>query len=99
MTVQQLIDLLGECDPDATVRIMMQENWPFECELEGIAIREELTDDECDCGEPIDGPHEDDCPAAHPGRYDDGLAASDVFLVEGRQERYGDRNAWNVVRR
>ena len=28
MIVSRLIELLQECDPEAEVRIMMQENWP-----------------------------------------------------------------------
>jgi hypothetical protein len=106
MTVQQLIDLLGECDPDATVRIMMQENWPFECELEGIAIREEFAGEACECDRSVNEPHEGGCPAEDEGEgledadiYGDGLKGNDVFLVEGRQERYGDKSAWAAARR
>lgn len=107
MTVQQLIDLLGECDPDATVRILMQENWPFECELEGIAIREEFAGgDVCECDRRVGRPHRDGCPAEEDDEdlddedlYGEGLRGNDVFLVEGTQERYGDKNAWSVVRR
>jgi hypothetical protein len=28
-----------------------------------------------------------------------GMGANDVFVVEGRQERYGDKSAWAVARR
>ncbi|GAB4327266.1 MAG: hypothetical protein Kow0010_10770 [Dehalococcoidia bacterium] len=31
--------------------------------------------------------------------FGDGLEPRDVFIVEGRQERYGDRSAWAVARR
>ena len=30
MTVNELIGLLQDCDPEAEVRIMSQESWPFE---------------------------------------------------------------------
>ena len=100
MTVQQLIDLLNECDPEATVRIMMQENWPFECAIEGIAIREDFAGEPCDCDRRITEPHETGCPADEDSEpYEDGLSGSDVFIVEGRQERYGDKSAWAVSRR
>ena len=49
MTVRERIDLLNDCDPEAEVRVMMQESWPFECEVEGIAVREEFGGEECEC--------------------------------------------------
>lgn len=30
MTVQELINVLGVCDPDAEIRIATQPSWPFE---------------------------------------------------------------------
>ena len=42
MTVSELMSLLEDCDPDATVRIMMQESWPFENAIEGLTTRDEL---------------------------------------------------------
>lgn len=38
MTVSELIGYLQECDADAEVRIMMQENWPFECAIRGVPL-------------------------------------------------------------
>jgi hypothetical protein len=98
MTVQQLIDLLNECDPEAEVRIMSQEGWPFENALKGIAVREDFGSEECECDHRITEPHDEDCPAGGDGEHEDGLKANDVFLVEGAQERYGDKAAWEVVR-
>jgi hypothetical protein len=100
MTVRELLELLEDCDEDAEVRIMMQENWPFECAIDGIALREDMAGDEpCDCDRRITEPHEVNCPAADEGEYADGLKGSDVFIVEGRQERYGNKDAWVVSRR
>jgi hypothetical protein len=100
MTVGELIRLLQECDEDAEVRVMMQENWPFECQLDGIAVREDFVEaEECFCDHKIAEPHEDGCPAGAADGYEDGLRANDVFLVEGMQERYGSKMAWEVVRR
>ena len=83
MTVAQLIALLEECDPDAEVRIMSQEDWPFENGILGVNVRENFAGD-CD---------EDDC------EVDDELLPNDVFIVEGEQERYGSKAAWrNVLR-
>jgi hypothetical protein len=95
MTVSDLISLLQDCDPDAEVRLMMQESWPFECAIDGVAVRSELADaDDCECDRRIGAPHEEGCPAGEEEEYADGLAGNDVFIVEGRQERYGSKSAW-----
>jgi hypothetical protein len=99
MTVGELIELLSECDPEATVRIMMQQSWPFENAIDGIAIRSEMGGEECECDHRIDEPHEEGCPAENDKEYGEGLAGNDVFIVEGRQERYGNKDAWAVSRR
>jgi len=89
MKVSELIELLGDQDPDAEVMIMSQENWPFENAVAGVAVREEFVDDEEDCDE-----DEREEP-----RYEKGTAPNDVFLVEGRQLRYGSKAAWRVATR
>ena len=99
MTVSELISILEDCDPEATVRVMMQESWPFECEVAGVAIREEFSGEDCDCDHRIGEPHEEGCPAEGDSDYEPGLEGRDVFIVEGRQERYGDKSAWMVARR
>ena len=99
MTVQELIDLLQEHDPEAEVRIMSQEGWPFECSLFGVTTREKLADDDCECDRLPDEPHEEGCPAAEGQEHEDGLEGRDVFLVEGQQERYGSKSAWMVAQR
>ena len=99
MTVSELISILEDCDPDATVRVMMQESWPFECDVAGVAVREEFAGEDCDCDHKINEPHEEGCPAEDEGDCGPGLEGRDVFIVEGRQERYGDRSAWAVARR
>jgi hypothetical protein len=98
MKVQDLIDLLGDCDPDAEVRIMSQEGWPFENGIRGVAVREEFWGDACECDAVVGQPHEEGCPAED-FSYADGLQPTDVFIVEGDQERYGRKEAWEVARR
>ncbi len=44
-------------------------------------------------------PHEEGCDAADDERYPDGCAANDVFIVEGSQERYGRKAAWQACYR
>jgi hypothetical protein len=89
--------LLEDLDPDATVRIMMQENWPFECEVRGVVTRDQLGSDECDCDRKIGEPHDEECMAFGDDEYEGGLQGNDVFIVEGRQERYGSKTAWDLV--
>ena len=96
MTVAELIDRLENCDPDATVRIMMQESWPFENSILDIAERSDFAN-ECECDRP-GAEHEDGCPAIDDEYGDPELAGNDVFVVEGRQERYGSKAAWDVCR-
>ena len=98
MTVSELLELLEGCDPEAEVRIMSQESWPFENAVRGIAVREDFAGDACECDHRSDGPHEDGCPSEDDGTPEN-CAANDVFIVEGEQERYGDKSAWEVVRR
>jgi len=86
MKVHELIEILEDLDPDAEVLIMSQENWPFENSLAGVAVREEMHRED-------DDEDEDDAD------YGEGLRPNDVFLCEGRQLRYGNKNAWNVARR
>jgi len=96
--VSDLIDILTECDPEAEVRIMSQEGWPFENRIRGVASRFEFSGEECECDRRIDEPHEEGCPATDES-YPEGCEANDVFIVEGDQERYGNKAAWEVCRR
>lgn len=85
MKVSELIELLEEQDPNAEVLVMMQQSWPFECQLRGVTTRDEILQ--------ADGDEDEDAPLG------DGCARSDVFLVEGEQLRYGSKTAWEVATR
>lgn len=89
MKVRELIEILEDQDPDAEVLIMSQENWPFENAVAGVTAREELANEDGD-----DADDDSDEP-----RCEEGTAANDVFIVEGRQLRYGSRTAWDAARR
>jgi len=92
------MELLECCDPEAEVRIMSQEGWPFENGIKGVAVRFEFPAEDCECVHRIDEPHEEGCPALD-DVVPEGCAANDVFIVEGDQERYGHKAAWEVCRR
>jgi hypothetical protein len=100
MKVSDLISLLEECDPEAEVRLMTQQNYPFEHRVLGIATRAEMDDsDICECNRRPGRPHDELCAAFEEEEYGDGLAGNDVFIVEGGQERHGNESAWAVVHR
>ncbi len=87
MTVQELIDCLQDFDPETEVRLMTQQQWPFENSIVGLCDSRDLHagPSECGCGE-------DDCPDCNP---DEGEQV--VFIVEGQQHGYGNKNAWHVA--
>jgi hypothetical protein len=91
MKVSELIDLLMKQDPDADVLVMSQPSWPFEMDLAGVTTREEMLRAERD--EDGDGNHHE------APRLQRGTSNNDVFLVEGKQLRYGSKTAWDVATR
>ena len=86
MKVKQLIEILGGLDPDAEVLIMSQQSWPFEHAIKGVVVRQDVEDNE-----DVDAEDRAWLPR------ENGSAASDVFIVEGPQLRYGNKAAWAAV--
>ena len=83
MTVKRLIQLLEQFDDEnAEVKLMTQQNWPFENRLLGVCERSDLMHDP-----------EDE------GRLRADQKPDDVFLVEGSQLGYGDKDAWDYLTR
>ena len=93
MKVNELIEILQEMNPEAEVLVMSQQSWPFENTLAGVCQRQDLVDE----GE-LDESAGEDC-LRNTVQDTPELPASDVFLVEGRQLRYGSKCAWDVARR
>ena len=87
MTVQELIDRLQDFEPDTEVRLMTQQNWPFENKIHGLCDSHDLHagPSECGCGEY-------DCSDCNPDE-----AEHVVYIVEGEQLGYGNKKAWNVA--
>jgi hypothetical protein len=86
MKIRELMEILEEQDPDAEVLIMGQARWRFENGIHGVTVRSEIEESDDDDGMPVD-------------RRPDGRAANDVFIVEGKQLRYGSKTAWDVATR
>ncbi len=82
MKVSQLIEILENEDPEATVLLVEQPSWPFEYAISGVVARHEF-----------DEPEDDECRGP-----DDDRRANDVFIVEGTQLRYGNKNAFDAAR-
>jgi len=86
MTIDDLIERLeqyrDEMGGSAEVRLMTQQNWPFEYTLAGICSGEEIN------GEADEDDPDDD------GDVDD---ENVVYLVEGTQLGYGTKRAWGVI--
>jgi hypothetical protein len=86
MTINQLIERLEEyrdsIGGDAEVRLMNQQNWPFENTIAGVCSSEEINDaaDE-------DDPEDD-------GDVDDDAI---LYIVEGQQLGYGSKRAWEIA--
>lgn len=92
MTVQELIQLLEREDPEAEVRLMTQESWPFE---NSIRSRLYVAEPTCSiCGEgSLD--HDDEDHQAETWTPADAEAPDGVvYLVEGAQLGYGNKAAW-----
>ena len=87
MKVKDLISLLEDTDPDTEVRLMTQENYPFENALIGAWQPPAEGEDEDGNGfTPADG-DEFGHRAGQPVKV--------LYLVEGRQLGYGTKDAWN----
>ena len=86
MTIDELIERLedyrDELGGDAEVRLMTQQNWPFENTLRGLASGAEIND----------AADEDD-----PEDDGDAEADRVVYLCEGQQLGYGTKRAWEVA--
>ena len=91
MTIDELIarleDYRDEIGGDAQVRLMTQQNWPFENSIYGLASGAEINDYQDDEDGDKDGDDDDD-------------AAEDavLFIVERQQLGYGTKRAWDVAR-
>ena len=87
MTIDELIarleDYRDEIGGDAEVRLMTQQNWPFENPICGLASGAEINDFDED-----DEDGDDD---------DDATEDSVLYIVEGQQLGYGTKRAWDVA--
>ena len=87
MTLGQLISLLEEYrdehGEDCEVRLMTQQNWPFENRIAGVTSGAEMNE-----GDDEDEEYDDQDVA------EDAM----VYIVEGGQICYGSKRAWETCR-
>ena len=83
--IERLEELRAELGDDVEVRLMTQQNYPFENELAGVTCLRDIRErDEVES--------DDD---ENPERFDaEGDPAEVVYLLEGRQLGYGTQTAW-----
>ncbi len=85
MTIDQLIERLEEyrdlIGGDAEVRLMTQQNWPFENRITGVCSGEEINEYDAD---------EDDDDS-------DAESDAVLYIVEGDQIGYGTKLAWEIA--
>ena len=89
MNLDTLIEILNdyreEFGGDAEVRLMTQQNWPFENRICGVTSGRDM----------IDASDDDD----EEGENAEGVAdVCTVYIVEGEQMCYGSKQAWDVCR-
>jgi len=91
MTLDTLIEILtdyrDEFGGDAEVRLMTQQNWPFENRICGLVSGQEMNDVDDD-----DDDANEDCDAQ------DVADDTTVYIVEGGQLGYGSKRAWDACR-
>lgn len=82
--IEILTDYRDELGGDAEVRLMTQQQWPFENRICGLVSGQEINDTNDD----------DDADS------DDSDVAEDavVYIVEGGQMGYGSKRAWETCR-
>jgi len=89
MTINELIERLeeyrDEIGGDIEVRLMTQENWPFENSIRGLCSGKEIS-------ESGDSDSDEDSSESD-------ADASVVYIVEQDQLGYGTKRAWDVARR
>jgi hypothetical protein len=95
MTVQELMSILEDMEPDADVVLAFQRSWPLEFSVAGVAQRADIEPEDGDDDEDEVG---DDDAQAQRRRQEDG-SPNDVILVEGQHLRYGHRGVWSAANR
>ncbi len=87
MTLDTLIEILtdyrDELGCDAEVRLMTQQNWPFENRICGVTSGREMNE------------ADDDDADDHPQDVADDTT---VYIVEGGPIGYGSKRAWDACR-
>lgn len=86
VTIDELISRLEEyrelIGGDSEVRLMTQQNWPFENSVCGVVSGKEINDSADE-----DDPEDD-------GDVDDDAV---IYIVEGQQLGYGTKRAWEIA--
>lgn len=82
--IERLEDLRAELGADCEVRLMTQENWPFENAIHGVTSSLRFGEDAEEDPDDRD-PEDQELPPI-------------AYIVEGKQLKYGDKAAWDAAR-
>jgi hypothetical protein len=96
MTVQELMSILENMEPDAEVVLAFQRSWPLEFSVARVALRADIEPEDGGDDEDKVGDDDDAEPQRH--RREEG-SPNDVILVEGQHLRYGHRGVWSAANR
>jgi hypothetical protein len=80
--IERLEDYRDDLGGDCEVRLMTQQNWPFENRIVGLAAGWEINSADDDEGD-------DEADEVDDDRV--------IFIVEGEQLGYGSKRAWDVA--
>lgn len=80
--IERLEEYRDEIGGDADVRLMTQQNWPFENTIYGLAS-----------GAEINGENDEDDPDDEGDVDEDAI----LYIVEGSQLGYGTKRAWDAA--
>lgn len=95
MTVGELIHLLGQYDEDAEVILGIQPSYPFEHRVRGVCTRGDFVEPD------VEDYSENAESDSEPWRdsFTTKGKRNDVFICEGGQIRYGDRDMFEACSR
>ena len=81
--IERLEEYREELGGDCEVRLMTQQNWPFENAITGLASGAEINESDDDDEEDSDDHDVEDDQV--------------VYIVEGTQLKYGSKRAWEAA--
>jgi hypothetical protein len=93
------LEELAQDHPDAEVRLMTQNSWPFEYSILGIATTSDMAEEDAEAARENARDRGHDFDDEDGPRKDAEAKPEIIYLVEGSQLGYGSKTAWAVCDR